>query len=100
MSRVELEEVMAELSRIAEENKQRVTITFDNAQEAKLALNAYHYKRAMEDVWERMLRPNNKHGYGDELLDKDESYEIIEKLIKIYQEINRELLDDLAEDVH
>ena len=52
-----------------------------------LAANGAKYKYTLDDVWERVFRPNNKHGYNDELLDSEEAYDIIEKLIAIYLEV-------------
>ncbi len=67
---------------------------------ARLAMNAQLYKDAFEEVWDKCFRPNNKHGYpGSEtdLLNKDSSYEVVEKLIEIYQEINNDLQIAMSE---
>ena len=77
----------------------KVKLEFDEneRQEALEAMNAWKYKYAFSSVWDRVFRPNNKHGYNNELLDKESSYEVIEELMKIYQEVNQELIDELGE---
>lgn len=67
---------------------------------AKTAINAEVYKDAFEEVWDRCFRPNNKHGYpggNEHILNKESSYEVIEALIKIYQQINTDMQNSLSD---
>lgn len=50
-------------------------------------LKADDYKYVIDEIWQKCFKPNNKHGYGDELLDDKKSYDIIEKLADLYREI-------------
>jgi len=69
----------------------KITIEYDNVEDADLALNAWKYKEAVEEIWEKCFRKNNKHGYNDELLDSEQAYEVIEKIAEIYLDITRDL---------
>lgn len=65
----------------------KVTLEFDDdeREEADMAFNGAkaHYK--LEEIWQKCFRPNNKHGYGNKILDTDAAYEIIEELIKLHE---------------
>lgn len=55
-------------------------------------LNANEMKRKHDEIWDKVFRPLNKHGYHgklQELIDKDPDlcYDVIEELIKIYQRV-------------
>jgi hypothetical protein len=76
----------------------KVTITYDldnpeltDNSDLELALNAYKYKSALEDIWTHVFRPNNKHGYNNLILDNDTAYEVIEELMKIYVDCTDDL---------
>jgi hypothetical protein len=58
----------------------------DEKEEAEILLKASDYKFAIDEIWERCFRPNNKHGYNDPVLDSEEAYEVIEKLIDRYHQ--------------
>jgi len=66
----------------------KVKLEFDDdeQEEARTAFQGAMYQTALHGVWEKCFRPNNKHGYGNKLLDSEESYEVIEELIKLFQE--------------
>ena len=72
----------------------KITIEYDNVEDADLALNAWKYKDAIDEIWERCFRPNNKHGYNDELLDSEQAYDIIEVLAKMYVDIIKDTIRD------
>jgi len=67
----------------------KVTLEFDeeSREEAEHSLKGVEYYSMLEEIWDKMLRPNNKHGYCNKILDSEEAYEVIEELIKIYLEI-------------
>jgi len=68
----------------------KVTLTFDtyeDREELADALNGTKNAAKLEDIWEECFRKNNKHGYGNPILDSDEAYEVIEALKEIYLEI-------------
>ena len=72
----------------------KITVEFDDSNEngefemrrASDALNGTVYRQGHDEVWEKCFRPNNKHGYNNDILDKESSYPVIEELIKLYQE--------------
>ena len=65
----------------------KITLEFTDIEQAQHAINGVKYSLALDDIWEKVFRPNNKHSYGNKILDKEESYEVIEELMKIYQEV-------------
>jgi len=73
-----------------EEYDKKVTITFNNPDEARLALRIRDFVSFNDEVWQKVWRPNNKWGYNTELLNKEESYEVIEELMKIYNDLMEE----------
>ena len=62
----------------------------------KLALKGRENKCKLDEVWNQVFRPNNKHGYHQkkikDLFVKDEElcYDLIEELAGIYLDIMRE----------
>ncbi|MDB2447227.1 hypothetical protein N9W79_01240 [bacterium] len=64
----------------------KVILCFDNTEEAKVAMDGWKYKFTIEEVWEKVFRPNFKHGYNDETLDNDLAYKVIERLSEIYSQ--------------
>jgi len=69
----------------------KITIEYDNVEDADTALKGWQYKEAIEEIWNKCFRPNNKYSYNDELLDSEQAYEIIEKIAQIYWDIVRDL---------
>ena len=78
----------------------KVTITFDDPEDAKVAMDGWKYKHTIDDIWNEVFRPIRKHGYNnrkiEEILDglqcgeENVGYELIEHLIEIYFEVVRE----------
>lgn len=70
----------------------------EDTDEFKTCQNAQRFKSAFEDVWQNLFRPYYKHGYADsemdELMEDEKCRKLFEHLEKLYQEINKELLDD------
>lgn len=62
-----------------------------------ICLNGHRYKNCLDEVWNKVFRPNRKHGYGNDALDNDQAYDVIEKLIEIYQEVLKDSLGDIDE---
>jgi len=58
--------------------------------EAKMAMHSANYYMIITEIWERLFRGNNKHGYHSDLLNKESSYEVIEELSKMYRDILEE----------
>lgn len=60
------------------------------------AMEGTNYKDQLEQVWQECFRPNRKHGYGDDELEKliaeigPNASELIEKLAHIYIRITSE----------
>lgn len=52
----------------------------------RTAVQAEDMRYVLDEVWEQLFRPNNKHGYNshNEILNSEEAYEIIEEMQKIY----------------
>lgn len=67
-----------------------VTITFKDPNEARLALKVRDFVNFNDGVWQHVWRPNNKHGYGNKILDSEEAYNIIEELMEIYNRLREE----------
>ena len=62
----------------------------DDRQAFDDAVNGTKYKIQIDEIWERLFRPSYKHGYDNELLNKGESYQVIDTLARMYQEITQE----------
>ena len=75
--------------------KSKAILCFDSFEEAKIAMNGTNYLVALEEVWERVFRPNFKHGYSNEILDNKDAYPVIEELSKIFNEILEDRSVDL-----
>jgi hypothetical protein len=50
-------------------------------------MEALKYLIALQEVWEKVFRPNLKHGYSSEILDADVASEVIEQLASIFNEV-------------
>jgi len=63
--------------------------TFETADkdEAEALLRATDSAAIVHEIWERCFRPNRKQSYNNKLLNKDSSFEIIEAIAEIYQEV-------------
>lgn len=62
----------------------------EEREEFETAQQAWKYKAALEEMWERIFRPRHKHGYGIENLDSFNSKQFdlaMNDLEKIYHEI-------------
>lgn len=73
---------------------EKITIEYSDRDEALLALNAWKYKNCIDEIWEKVFRPNRKHKFSNELLDSEQAHEVIEELIKIYQKTIEENLGE------
>ena len=55
------------------------------------ALMGVKYKDTLDSIWNDVFRPHRKHGYGNEILDSEAAYPVIEELIERYQRLLEEL---------
>ena len=62
-------------------------LEFDNEEEFLTAVNGWKYEAQLEEVWQRVFRPNRKYGYDNKILDDEKSYDVIEELIDIYLKV-------------
>lgn len=53
----------------------------------KLAVHAEEMRWALDEIWDKVFRPNNKHGYNNKVLDSEEAYHVIEALLDRYQAV-------------
>lgn len=71
------------------EDIMKIKFEFDDheKEQAQDAFNGTQYKETLNEIWEKLFRPNNKHGYGDEILDAEHAYLVIERLAEKYSDI-------------
>ncbi len=62
----------------------KVTIELEDEYEIKTYMDAPKNESIVHETWEKVFRPNNKHKYGNKVLDQDSAHVIIEELAKIY----------------
>jgi len=77
------------------------TISFDLPEEKEnlqMALDAWQYKHALEEVWNKVFRPMFKHGYSDEAVNKaiakcgdNAAFELVEALASLYNKETEDL---------
>lgn len=77
----------------------KATLTFtlpEEQEEFKSATNGWKAFSAIEDIWQHVFRPANKHGYSHHKLQNlsERDYEVIDALIELYQDAIRENLGD------
>ena len=69
----------------------KYTFETEDMNEADQLMKAAIYRQAIDEVWTRCFRPNNKHGYDNTVLDKIGANDIIEALAEIYRDIIEEM---------
>jgi len=68
----------------------KATLRFDLPEEEyehQAALDGVSSKMIISEIWEKVFRPNRKGPYGNAILDTEEANDVIEELIKIYNEL-------------
>lgn len=63
-----------------------ITIETDDKDNSIDFLKSRDMRRALDDVWMEVFRPNFKHGYSNPVLNSDEAYDIIEALSELYRQ--------------
>lgn len=70
----------------------------EEREDLELALNAWKYKNAIDEVWNNVWRPYYKHGYNNEVLNKlledKHCQALFDLLVKEYQRTIKEALDE------
>jgi hypothetical protein len=86
----------------------KVTITFDSYEEQEeldCALNGVKYKNQVDEMWQKLFRPRNKHGYNNQRLnellclcsdsiEETQSQKDCNELMDLLEELYREVLND------
>ena len=63
---------------------------YDDKDMYNCAVKGQHYRDQIEEIYQRVFRPNRKHGYDNPILDDDKAYDIIEELFQLYQSVIQE----------